>query len=220
MHNNTSKIYTQLNPAQKQAVDAIEGPVMVMAGPGTGKTQVISARIANILRQTDTNPQNILALTFTDSAAKNMRERLVSMIGRTGYYVHIKTFHAFCNEVIKEFPEYFPLDRGASSLTDLNRYQLYEELIKQLPLEILKPPHSPYFYLYDIIKAISDLKREGVLPHALKKILKKNQQMLSQNEHLIKSQRQLQEKALTKQKDLLLLYTAYQQRLEAGKQYD
>src|SRR5690349_12000477 len=91
-------IYSRLNLAQKQAVDTIDGPVMVVAGPGTGKTQVLAARIANILQKTDTNPSSVLALTFTDSAAKEMRERLVKMIGKTGYYVQISTFHAFCSE--------------------------------------------------------------------------------------------------------------------------
>ena len=88
-------IYSRLNSQQKKAVDTIEGPVMVVAGPGTGKTQVLAARIANILLKTDTNPRAILALTFTESAAKEMRQRLVKMIGKTGYYVQISTFHAF-----------------------------------------------------------------------------------------------------------------------------
>ena len=73
--------YTRLNKAQKEAVDTIEGPVMVIAGPGTGKTQILTLRIANILRETDVTPENILALTFTESGAKAMRERLVSYIG-------------------------------------------------------------------------------------------------------------------------------------------
>jgi len=84
--------YAQLNPAQKQAVDQTDGSVMVVAGPGTGKTQVLTTRIANILLKTDTDPSAILALTFTDSAAKNMRQRLAEMIGKTAYYVNISTF--------------------------------------------------------------------------------------------------------------------------------
>ena len=67
------KDYSSLNEAQKQAVDTLDGPVMVIAGPGTGKTQVLTLRIAQILQKTDTDPSAILALTFTDSAAQNMR---------------------------------------------------------------------------------------------------------------------------------------------------
>ena len=90
----------KLNKAQQLAVDTIEGPVMVIAGPGTGKTQIIAERIANILQKTDTAPDSILALTFTESGAKAMRERLIAAIGPTAYYVNISTFHAFCSQVI------------------------------------------------------------------------------------------------------------------------
>jgi DNA helicase-2/ATP-dependent DNA helicase PcrA len=71
----------ELNPAQRSAVEAIDGPVLVVAGPGTGKTQLLSLRVANILKQTDTDPANILCLTFTNFAATNMRDRLVGLIG-------------------------------------------------------------------------------------------------------------------------------------------
>ena len=81
--------YARLNPEQKQAVDTIEGPVMVIAGAGTGKTQTIAIRIANILQQTQTPPGAILCLTFTDTAAANMRERLISIIGPKAYNVRI-----------------------------------------------------------------------------------------------------------------------------------
>src|SRR3989338_6557209 len=76
-----AELYKQLNPEQREAVDTIEGPVMVIAGPGTGKTQVLTMRIANILRQTDTDASSILCLTFTESAAAAMRERLLNIIG-------------------------------------------------------------------------------------------------------------------------------------------
>src|SRR5438105_4524212 len=99
--------YKKLNPAQKQAVDTIEGPVMVVAGPGTGKTQILTLRIANILIQTQVNPENILALTFTESGVLAMRKRLVEIIGTPGYRAQIHTFHSFCNDVIRHNPEDF-----------------------------------------------------------------------------------------------------------------
>lgn len=161
---NFDKVYASLNPAQKTAVDTIEGPVMVIAGPGTGKTQVLSARIANILRITDINPSNILALTFTESAAANMRSRLVSMIGQTGYYVRISTFHSFCMEVIKSNPDYFSIERNSDSLSQLERYQLFQDIINRLDLEVLKPMNTPLYFIRDMVGAISQLKREGVSP--------------------------------------------------------
>ena len=95
--------YKRLNSAQKQAVNAIEGPVMVIAGPGTGKTQILTLRIANILLKTDVGPGAILALTFTEAAARNMRRRLVDIIGSDAYKINIFTFHGFCNEIIKKY---------------------------------------------------------------------------------------------------------------------
>ncbi len=83
--------YNQLNNAQKQAVDTIDGPVMIVAGPGTGKTELLSVRIANILNKTDTLPGNILCLTFTESGAQAMRERLVDIICKDAYKVAIHT---------------------------------------------------------------------------------------------------------------------------------
>src|SRR3989344_2088677 len=103
-----SRAYKNLNKDQKQAVDAIEGPVMVIAGPGTGKTNILTLRIANILKKTDTSPDSILALTFTESGVFSMRKKLVSIIGSTGYRVNINTFHGFCNEVIRKHPDEFP----------------------------------------------------------------------------------------------------------------
>src|SRR3989344_8472106 len=108
--------YRKLNPAQKEAVDSIEGPVMVVAGPGTGKTQVLTLRIANILLKTDTPPEAVLALTFTEAAAAQMRRRLADLIGTDAYRVNATTFHAFCNSVILDNPESFRALAGADAL--------------------------------------------------------------------------------------------------------
>src|SRR5689334_10847097 len=94
--------YQKLNQQQRVAVDQIEGPVMVVAGPGTGKTQILSARIGKILLETDTSPDNILCLTYTEAGAIAMRKRLLYFIGPDAYKVNIYTFHAFCNTVIQE----------------------------------------------------------------------------------------------------------------------
>src|SRR5471030_880498 len=94
--------YKQLNPAQKQAVDTIEGPVMVIAGPGTGKTQVVAMRVANILRRTQMRPGTILCLTFSNSGATAMRERLRQLVGPDAYSVRVSTIHGFCNDIITE----------------------------------------------------------------------------------------------------------------------
>src|SRR3989338_1357532 len=100
--------YLRLNGAQRLAVDTIEGPVMVVAGPGPGKAQVLTLRIANILKRTDVPPDAILALTFTESAAAHMKRSLVAIVGPAGYRVRIHTFHGFANDCISRFPERFP----------------------------------------------------------------------------------------------------------------
>ena len=80
-----------LNPNQRLAVDSIEGPVMVIAGPGTGKTEILSLRIGNIIRETDTPPSGILCLTYTDAASSEMRHRLIEYIGPEAYKTQV--FH-------------------------------------------------------------------------------------------------------------------------------
>lgn len=156
--------YQKLNPEQKTAVDTIEGPVMVIAGAGTGKTQTIALRIGKILQETQTNPHNILCLTFTESASANMRSRLLSLIGPTSYSVRIATFHGFCNSIIKDNPEYFLLSLSESTaLDDVTQIQIIQKLIDQLPgNSSLKNLNFPYFYQKDIIKSISVLKKENV----------------------------------------------------------
>jgi len=215
------QIYQRLNERQKLAVDTIDGPVMVVAGPGTGKTQVLAARIASILLKTDTNPASILALTYTESAAKEMRERLVSMIGKTGYYVQITTFHSFCSAIIQSHPEYFPIDRGSEPLTDLERYDLYQSIISELSLEILKPLNRPLLYLTEAMRSVSDLKREGFLPEDFAKIIEQEaEELAAQEKDLKKIELQKKQRNLAKHRELLEIYLAYQRRLRASFRYD
>ena len=133
------KFYRALNTEQRQAVDAIDGPVMVVAGPGTGKTHLLTMRIANILRLTDTPPESVLALTFTDSAAHAMRERLLEIIGTAAYRVHISTFHGFCNDVIRRFPGEFARIIGSTPASEAYQLRIMEAVItdETLALEYL-----------------------------------------------------------------------------------
>lgn len=169
--------YEKLNPQQRKAVDTIDGPVLVVAGPGSGKTELLSLRVANILRQTDTLPSSILCLTFTDAAASNMRKRLVGLIGREGYKVAIHTFHSFGSEIISQNPEYFyhgalyhPADR-------LVQIQILEEIFVEFrhddPLRAYHHEQG-YTYLQDTLQRIAELKKAGIIPSAFKKIIEEN----------------------------------------------
>lgn len=120
-----------LNPEQRLAVETIEGPVMTIAGPGTGKTELLALRIGNILRKTDAGPHNILCLTYTDAGSKEMRNRLLKFIGPEAYHVTIDTFHAFCNTVIRENMQDFGYFRDLQPVSDLEKVDILRELIDQ-----------------------------------------------------------------------------------------
>ncbi len=131
----------QLNDKQKQAVTTIEGPVMVVAGPGTGKTQILASRIAYILDQTDSKSQNILCLTYTDAGTIAMRNRLMDFIGMEAHRIAIHTFHSFCNRVIQENQDQFNY-KNLDPITDLERIELLTFIAQHLdekhPLKKLK----------------------------------------------------------------------------------
>ncbi|MCC6753112.1 MAG: ATP-dependent helicase [Saprospiraceae bacterium] len=141
--------YARLNDAQRKAVEQLEGPVLVIAGPGTGKTQILAIRIGNILLNTDAGPKNILCLTYTEAAASNMRKRLLDFIGPTAYEVTICTFHAFCNSVIRENPEHFLHYSDFEVISDLEKRQLLLQMLSDLPRE---NPLYRYnsFYTHDL----------------------------------------------------------------------
>ena len=128
-----TEAYSSLNDNQRKAVDTIEGPVLVVAGPGTGKTQILAVRIGKILMETDTLPDNILCLTYTDAGTIAMRKRLLDFIGPDAYRVHIYTFHAFCNDVIQANLDYFG-KRELEPISELENVNLIEQLLEELPL--------------------------------------------------------------------------------------
>lgn len=124
-----------LNREQKQAVEYLEGPLLVLAGPGTGKTQLLSAKVAYILENTDTNPENILCLTFTESGASNMRERLGTMIGKAASKVNIFTYHAFGSNILERYKNYAGnFDRNLDNVIDgVTQYKFLREIQENLP---------------------------------------------------------------------------------------
>lgn len=174
---NFEERYEKLNSEQKKAVDAINGPVLVIAGPGSGKTEILSLRVANILKQTDTAPSSILCLTFTDSAALNMRDRLSKLIGKDAYKVAIHTFHDFGTEIINKNPEIFYEGAMFSPADELAQREIIEEIFDGLshknPLRS-KHPEQGYVYLRDAIQAIGQLKKAGLSPDEFEAILDHN----------------------------------------------
>lgn len=168
--------FDNLNAAQKEAVNAIDGPVMVVAGPGTGKTQLLSMRVANILQQTDTNPGNILCLTFTESGAASMRKRMIDLMGQQAYGVAIHTFHSFGAEVINTHSEYFYHGAHFQAADELSSYEILRGIFDKLPHDspIRTVMNDEYTYLRDTQGAIGHLKKSGLTPDELLAILDNN----------------------------------------------
>jgi len=201
------KRYTKLNPAQKVAVDTIDGPLLVVAGPGTGKTELLSMRVANILLQTDTLPENILCLTFTDSAANAMRERLINIIGANAYKVSINTFHGFGTETINQNSEFFYSGADFKSVEDLSVRAILVEIFDELPHDnpLSSKMNGKYTHLDSAIQTISELKKSGLTDEELRAILDKNDLVIEKIEPKLSAifEERISKTTLEKLKDIL-----------------
>ncbi|MEK7641675.1 MAG: ATP-dependent DNA helicase [Patescibacteria group bacterium] len=156
--------YAKLNAGQRQAVDAIEGPIMVIAGPGTGKTTILTLRIANILRKTDTPANGILAITYTDAGVKAMRSKLESIIGGRAHDVCIYTFHSFASAMIAEYPDRFLHIHEMKVMTDIEQETLVREIIAGEAFSDIRPLGKPDAYVSGIIRSIEESKRQALTP--------------------------------------------------------
>jgi DNA helicase II / ATP-dependent DNA helicase PcrA len=168
--------YKQLNDAQKQAVDTIEGPVLVVAGPGTGKTQLLSLRVANILLQTDADASNILCLTFTNKAATNMRDRLYQLIGPSSRNVVVRTFHSFAAEVMNNYPDYFWNGARLSVAPDAVQLEIIQGILGRLPLDnsLASTFAGTFTALGDVQEGLKLAKEAGLTPAQLHDIITHN----------------------------------------------
>jgi len=224
------KVYATLNTEQKRAVDTIQGPVMIIAGPGTGKTHIMAVRIAHILQRTDVGARGVLALTFTESAVSALRKRLISIIGETGYQVPIYTFHGFCNTLIARFPEAFDTIIGAQPSTDIDTVMILQSIIEARTAPTLKPFGDPLYYVSAVRSTITELKREAVSPEALHTLYRKQLKAFDTapdklhvkgaHKGKVKSEYIEQKKYLERTRELIDIYTEYQDALRTKKLYD
>jgi len=152
----------QLNPTQRKAVEEIDGPIMVVAGPGTGKTQVLAARIGSILLNTDTNPYELLCLTYSDAGVMAMQQRLLSWIGPEAHRIPIFTFHSFANKVIRENPLTFG-GVDLEVIDEIERSEVIRKMIDDLepdnPLVVRSFTH--YFYEKHLANLFKMMKQEN-----------------------------------------------------------
>ena len=161
--------YKNLNSEQRKAVDSIEGPVMVIAGPGTGKTTILTLRIAQILRKTDTPAHGILAITYTDAGVKAMREKLRDIIGNRAHDVYIHTFHSFVSAMISEYPDHFIETKDFRLMNEVESEALVRKIITEGKFATLRPLGKPDAYLSGIMRSISDAKKEALTPDLVRK---------------------------------------------------
>jgi len=224
-----NEAYASLNDAQKEAVDTIEGPVMVIAGPGTGKTQILTLRIANILLQTDTAPESILALTFTESGAKAMRERLRRYIGSRAYQIPIYTFHGFAQRLIKEYPDAYDRVIGGRPVSDLEKITLIESILDGGEVKILRPVGAPTYYVSHILRMFGQMKQEYITPNDFAKIITKQEKELLGIEKVhekgahkgkVRGEYTKKEKSIAKNYELLHVYRQYEALLTDKNLYD
>ena len=229
MEDRFQKAYTGLNTAQRQAVDTIEGPVMVIAGPGTGKTQILTLRIAHILRTTDTSPESILALTFTEAGARAMRERLRTYIGPAAQRAAIHTFHEFAGMLMKIYPDSYTRAVGGRPATDLEKFALMEEILSSSQVSLLRPRSNPQYYVSPILGMISLMKREYITPDRLLEIISEQESRLDEMPKLhekgahkgkVRSEYQKLETVCAKNRELLFVYRAYDATLAEQGLYD
>ncbi len=204
------KFYSQLNTEQKETVDSLDGPVLVLAGPGTGKTQLLSVRAANIIRKKKALPENILILTYTNAAAKTMKERLAKIAGFKGYDVQVGTFHSFANSIILDSEEVANYIQDRIQVSDIEKVKAIEYILDHSQgISDIRPFRAPYIYAQEIQTRIGELKREGVSP----------QEFLQYVKRLAPDGVYIEEKHIPKIKALALVYDQYE-KLKEGRNKD
>ncbi|MDB5169620.1 MAG: hypothetical protein JWN82_16 [Candidatus Saccharibacteria bacterium] len=175
--------FKALNERQRQAVEQIDGPLLVIAGPGTGKTQLLSTRAAHIAALGNATPSNILCLTYTEAGATEMRIRLSKVMGPAGGDVAVHTFHSFGSLLIGQYPEKFSAVRSLKPLDDLERYRLFENLLSKLPLRhalAIRDSDERFIRQGNVIETIRVFKQAGLAPADARKVLDENQKDYTQ----------------------------------------
>jgi DNA helicase-2/ATP-dependent DNA helicase PcrA len=230
------KAYSELNTEQRKAVDVLEGPLMVIAGPGTGKTQILAIRIGNILLQTDTDPKNILCLTYTESGATAMRQRLIQFIGPTAYEVTICTFHSFCNAIIRENPDVFEQYSDYEVISELEKSQLLLKILEGLDRDdVLYKYHGKYDHEFRNLSTLFDnIKKENWKPESMIRDIDRHIEEMRTDESMFYKKKtgenakgdfnekkyQKFRKSFERTKSGLRLYFKYQEELDKLERYE
>lgn len=214
--------YIKLNATQKEAVESIDGPVMVVAGPGTGKTQILALRIGNILKKTDVGADSVLCLTFTNSAVRAMRERLHKYIGGEASRVQILTFHKFSGEIIEQFYSVLGFDVAPRILEDAESVSICDAILRENEWEYIRPRNDIGRHFKELKSLISLLKRERLSPEEFLKEIEKEIIEIKKNPDSISSRGESKGKmkkefvskieSLERTKEIVDFYKLYEQK--------
>ena len=128
-------VLAKLNPAQREAVETIDGPLLIVAGPGSGKTRVITHRVAYLIKVCGINPHRIMAVTFTNKAAREMAERLEKLLGQTAGDLTLGTFHAICARILRQEGKAIGLDSRFVIYDEEDQLSLIKQSLQELDLD-------------------------------------------------------------------------------------
>lgn len=126
----SEKLLTGLNPQQQEAVKTTDGPLLLMAGAGSGKTRVLTHRIAFLMAEKEVAPWNILAITFTNKAAREMRERVASIVGGVAEDIWISTFHSMCVRILRRDIDRIGFNRNFTILDSTDQLSVIKNILK------------------------------------------------------------------------------------------
>lgn len=167
-------IYDSLNKEQREAVFCTEGPLLMLAGAGTGKTRSLTHRIAYLIEEAGVNPWNILAITFTNKAADEMRERACNLVGAGSENLWISTFHATCSRILRRHIDLIGYDRNFTIYDANDQKSLMKEVMKSMKIDNKQFPEkavlSEISAAKDECKSPSDYKNEFADDFRRKKI--------------------------------------------------
>ncbi|MBD3360722.1 AAA family ATPase [Candidatus Peregrinibacteria bacterium] len=156
----------ELNPAQLKAVNHDKGPLLIIAGAGTGKTRVITERIINLLNFNKAKSDEILALTFTEKAANEMVERVDLRLPLGYEELCIKTFHAFSENILRDAGLETGIDPGFKILSDVDQWFFFKKNLYSFELDYYRPLGNPNRFIYDLLKHFNKLKDEFISPES------------------------------------------------------
>lgn len=154
-----------LNDRQKEAVLYGDGPLLILAGAGSGKTSVLTKRVAYLIKERNVSPKNIVAITFTNKAAKEMKERIIKEVGKEGYDIQISTFHSFGLRIIKENYEKLGYEKNFTIIDSDDSLTVVKKILKEMGIDTTR--FNPKF----IKNQISSCKNEMVTPEKYKNLV-------------------------------------------------